>query len=52
MLISNTKVLRDAPQGRASSVDPARLLTAGEVMSRVCDYFQAEHVEPLKQKVA
>ena len=38
--------------GQRAIVAPARLLTAGEVMSRVCDYFQAEHVEPLQQKVA
>jgi hypothetical protein len=38
--------------GKRAIVEPARLLTAGEVMSRVCDYFQAEHIEPLKQKVA
>jgi DDE superfamily endonuclease len=38
--------------GKRAIVEPARLLTAGEVMSRVCDYFQVEHVEPLKQKVA
>jgi hypothetical protein len=33
-------------------VEPARLLTAAEVISRVCDYFEAEHLEPLTQKVA
>lgn len=33
-------------------VEPARLLTATEVIRRVCDYFEAEHLEPLTQKVA
>lgn len=33
-------------------VEPTSLLTAAEVVDRVCDYFQVEHVEPLKQKVA
>jgi hypothetical protein len=32
-------------------VEPASLLTAAEVIARVCDYFKVEHVEPLKQKV-
>ena len=33
-------------------VEPARLLTAAELIIRVCDYFEAEHLEPLTQKVA
>lgn len=33
-------------------VEPPRLLTAAEVVGRVCNYFKVEHVEPLKQKVA
>jgi hypothetical protein len=38
--------------GKRAIVEPARLLTAAEVISRVCDYFEAEHLEPLTQKVA
>ena len=38
--------------GKRAIVEPARLLTAAEVISRVCDYFEVEHLEPLKQKVA
>lgn len=33
-------------------VEPARLLTAAELISRVCDYFEVEHLGPLTQKVA
>jgi len=33
-------------------VEPARLLTAAELISRVCDYFEVEHLRPLTQKVA
>ena len=33
-------------------VEPASLLTAAEVIARVCDYFKVDHVEPLKQQVA
>jgi hypothetical protein len=33
-------------------VEPERLLSATEVMSRVYTYFGAEHVTPLTQKVA
>jgi DDE superfamily endonuclease len=29
--------------GKHAIVEPARLLTAAQVMSRVCDYFEAEH---------
>ena len=38
--------------GKRAIVEPARLLTATEVIARVCDYFEAEHLEPLTQKVA
>jgi transposase len=38
--------------GKRAIIEPARLLTAAEVMARVCDYFEAEHVAPLTQKVA
>jgi hypothetical protein len=38
--------------GKRAIVEPARLLTASEVITRVCDYFEAEHLEPLTQKVA
>jgi DDE superfamily endonuclease len=38
--------------GKRAIVERARLLTAAEVISRVCDYFEVEHLEPLKQKVA
>ena len=42
---------RWVPSKRAM-VEPARLLTAAELISRVCDYFEVEHLEPLTQKVA
>jgi DDE superfamily endonuclease len=38
--------------GKRAIVEPARLLTAAEVIARVCDYFETEHLEPLTQKVA
>ena len=38
--------------GKRAIVEPARLLTAAEVIARVYDYFEAEHCELLKQKVA
>jgi hypothetical protein len=38
--------------GKRAIVEPARLLTAAEVIARVCTYFEAEHVAPLPQKVA
>jgi hypothetical protein len=38
--------------GKRAIVEPARLLTAAEVISRVYAYFELEHVEPLTQKVA
>jgi hypothetical protein len=33
-------------------VEPARLLTAAALISRVCDYFEVEYLGPLTQKVA
>jgi transposase len=38
--------------GKRAIVEPAHLLTAAEVIARVCDYFDAEHLELLTQKVA
>jgi DDE superfamily endonuclease len=38
--------------GKRAIVEPARLLTAVEIMNRVCEYFGCEPVEPLKQHVA
>jgi DDE superfamily endonuclease len=38
--------------GKRAVVEPARLLTAPELMSRVCAYFATEQLEPLKQHVA
>jgi DDE superfamily endonuclease len=38
--------------GKRAIVEPARLLTAAEIISRVSDYFGCEHVEHLKQRVA
>jgi hypothetical protein len=38
--------------GKRAIVEPARLLTAAEVIARVCDYFETDHLEPLTQKVA
>src|SRR5512135_110871 len=37
--------------GKRAIVEPARLLTAREVIQRVCDYFGCEQVEPLTQQV-
>jgi DDE superfamily endonuclease len=37
--------------GKRAVVEPARLLTAPELISRVCAYFATEPVEPLKQHV-
>jgi hypothetical protein len=37
--------------GKRAIVEPARLLAAAEVIARVRDYFEAEHVKPLTQKV-
>ena len=36
--------------GRWAIVEAARLLSAAAVIARVCDYFEAEPVEPLTQK--
>jgi hypothetical protein len=38
--------------GQRAIVEPARLLTAAEIVSRVSDYFGCEHGEHLKQLVA
>ena len=38
--------------GKRAIVEPARLLTAAEIISRVCDDFGCEHVEHLTQHVA
>jgi DDE superfamily endonuclease len=38
--------------GKRAIVEPARLLTAAEIISRVSDYFGCEHVEHLTQGVA
>jgi transposase len=38
--------------GKRAPVEPARRLTAAEMISRVCDAFEVEHLAPLKQKVA
>ena len=37
--------------GKRAIVEPARLLTAQEVESRVCDYFGCQLVDHLAQKV-
>jgi hypothetical protein len=33
-------------------VEPVSLLTAAEVLARVCDYVKVDHLAPLKQQVA
>ena len=38
--------------GKRAIVEPARTLTAQELINRVCNYFDFEHVEHLKQKVS
>jgi hypothetical protein len=38
--------------GNRAVVEPARLLTTPELISRVCTYFATEPLEPLKQHVA
>jgi transposase len=38
--------------GKRAIVEPARLLTAQEVIQRVCDHFGCEQVEPLTQQAA
>jgi transposase len=35
--------------GKKAIVEPARLLAAQEVRTRVCDYYGCEHLEPLAQ---
>lgn len=35
--------------GKKAIVEPDRLLAAGEVRARVCDYYGCEHLEPLTQ---
>jgi hypothetical protein len=35
--------------GKTAVVEPERLLAAGEVRTRVCDYYGCEHLEPLTQ---
>ena len=39
-------------QGKRAIVEPARTLSAAELINRVCTYFEFEHVEHLKQKVS
>jgi transposase len=38
--------------GKRAVMEPARLLTAQELIQRICDHFQCEHVEHLTQKVS
>lgn len=38
--------------GKRAIVEPARTLTAQELINRVCNYFGFEHVDHLKQKVS
>jgi hypothetical protein len=38
--------------GKRAIVEPARLLTAQEVIQRVCDHFGCEQLEPLTQQAA
>jgi transposase len=38
--------------GKRAIVEPARTLSAAELINRVCTYFEFEHVEHLKQKVS
>jgi DDE superfamily endonuclease len=35
--------------GKKAVAEPERLLSAAEVRTRVCDYYQCEHLEPLTQ---
>jgi hypothetical protein len=35
--------------GKEAIVEPERLLAASEVRTRVCDYYDCEHLEPLTQ---
>jgi hypothetical protein len=39
-------------QAKRAIVEPAGLLTAAEIMTRVCDYFRCEHGDHLTQHVA
>jgi DDE superfamily endonuclease len=38
--------------GKRAIVEPARTLSAAELINRVCTHFEFEHVEHLKQKVS
>jgi transposase len=38
--------------GKRAIVEPTRLLTAAEVIRRVCEYFEADYLAPLQQHVA
>ncbi len=38
--------------GKRAIVEPARTLSAAELIHRVCTYFECDHVEHLKQKVS
>ena len=38
--------------GKRAIVEPARTLSAAELIARVCAYFACDHVEHLKQKVS
>jgi transposase len=38
--------------GKRAIVEPARTLTAEELIHRVCTYFECEHVDHLQQKVS
>jgi hypothetical protein len=38
--------------GKRAIVEPVRLLTAAEIITRVCEYFGCEHMEHLPQLVA
>lgn len=38
--------------GKKAIVEPERLLSADEVVTRVCDYYRCEQLQPLVQQVA
>ena len=38
--------------GKRAIVEPTRILTAHELIERVCKYYRAEHLDHLKQQVA
>ena len=38
--------------GKRAIVEPARTLSAAELIHRVCTYFECAHVDHLKQKVS